>query len=292
MEKKSYIFYASFYEAIVALSGELRLEIYDAVNRYALFGELTELSPIANAIFTLIRPQLDANTLRYENGKKGGRPTGGKVTNQNQTETETKPNNNQTETETKPNNNQNESNRKPNVNGNVNENVNENNNENVLLGSTAQQSSVESNPNQTEQFSEKDFISFMQIECPNIVFANKTFTKTRRERLNNIITEHGKNNTARAFKFASENPNINGEKDFHATFDWCLKNFNSLWLDYCEHTAREQEQGARAREQEQKTAAQVYTTPTEYKPIDATNCVPMPENVKQSLEKLLNKKFV
>ena len=42
---------------------------------YSLNGNLpTELSTIANSIFILIKPQIDKNNKRYENGKNGGRP--------------------------------------------------------------------------------------------------------------------------------------------------------------------------------------------------------------------------
>lgn len=74
----SMVFYKSFYDAIQGLEPELRLEIYDAVMEYALYGEEpTELSLMANTVFTLIKPQIDANNRRKENAKKGGE-TGGR----------------------------------------------------------------------------------------------------------------------------------------------------------------------------------------------------------------------
>ena len=102
----SLIFYRSFYEAIKELPRDVQGEIYTAIMEYSLYGSETEqLKPIARSIFSLIKPQLDANNKRYENGKKGGRPV--------VKETEQKPNTNQTLTKPKPN-------------ENVNENVNEN----------------------------------------------------------------------------------------------------------------------------------------------------------------------
>lgn len=68
------IFYKSFYESITELSSESALKIYDAIFRYAFFDEESELSGVEKAIFTIIKPQLDANNKRYEDGKKGGRP--------------------------------------------------------------------------------------------------------------------------------------------------------------------------------------------------------------------------
>ena len=58
------------------------------------------------ALFNALKPQIDANNRKFENGKKGGRPKG------NQSITKPKPNNNQSITNPKPNENVNE-----NVNG-------------------------------------------------------------------------------------------------------------------------------------------------------------------------------
>lgn len=74
MERESFIFYRSFYEAIKDLPGEIRLEVYTVIMEYALYGRLPEdLKPFAKGIFTLIKPNIDINNTRYENGKKGGR---------------------------------------------------------------------------------------------------------------------------------------------------------------------------------------------------------------------------
>ena len=72
--RDSFIFYRSFYEAIKDLKDEIRLEVFTAITEYALYGKLPEeLKPVAKGLFTLIKPNLDVNSLRYENGKKGGR---------------------------------------------------------------------------------------------------------------------------------------------------------------------------------------------------------------------------
>jgi len=108
--RDSTIFYRSFYEAISELTNEQQGIVYNAIFNYALNSVEPELIGIAKTVFTLIKPQLDANNKRFENGSKGGRPK--------QTETKTKPNNNQNKTKTEPNNNNN-------VNNNVNVNDNE-----------------------------------------------------------------------------------------------------------------------------------------------------------------------
>ena len=97
--RDSIVFYRSFYEAIKEIPLEEQGVVYNAIYGYALDGIEPELNGIAKAIFLLVKPQIDANTKRYENGKKGGR---------------------------KPKQNQNEIKSKPNVNDNDNVNVNDN----------------------------------------------------------------------------------------------------------------------------------------------------------------------
>ena len=74
MARDSFIFYRSFYEAIEDIDTESQLELYNAICRKSLYDEDIELHGVAGTLYKLIRPQLDANTERYENGKKGGRP--------------------------------------------------------------------------------------------------------------------------------------------------------------------------------------------------------------------------
>lgn len=72
MERESFIFYKSFYEAIKDLPKDIRLEVFTAIVEYALYGKYPEnLKPFANGMFTLIKPNIDVNTARFENGKKG-----------------------------------------------------------------------------------------------------------------------------------------------------------------------------------------------------------------------------
>ena len=117
MARESFIFYASFYDALKELPNDLRLEIFDAVCAYALNGEEPELTGVAKAIFTLIKPPLAASVARYENGCKGaeygrlgGRPK--KTPNEPQGE-ENGENENPNETPKKPQENPNETPKKP-----------------------------------------------------------------------------------------------------------------------------------------------------------------------------------
>ncbi len=104
--RESIIFYRSFYEAIKDLKTDIQGEIYTAIMEYGLYGKETEnLGPIARSIFTLVKPQIDKNIKRYENGCRGGRP-------------------NRNKPEQEPNNNQNKSEQEPKENDNVNDNKN------------------------------------------------------------------------------------------------------------------------------------------------------------------------
>lgn len=74
MGRESFIFYRSFYEAMSDINDKDKLKLYNAICKYALYGEETELTGISNTLFKLIKPQLEANNKRFEDGKKGGRP--------------------------------------------------------------------------------------------------------------------------------------------------------------------------------------------------------------------------
>ena len=152
MTRDSMVFYRSFMEGIAYLDEKDQLEAFWSIIRYALDGEEPDCSGPAKGIFCLAKPQIDANTARYKNGIKGGRPASEPEPNQNQTETKAEPNKNQTETKPKPKDNQRITKQKPNDNQTItkpepnqnqtetkaepNENENENVNVNVLKENT------------------------------------------------------------------------------------------------------------------------------------------------------------
>ena len=71
----SFVFYESFHQAIRLLPERERLQAYEAVCNYALFGEEPEeMLPGTEVAFILIKPQIDANNQRRSNGGLGGRP--------------------------------------------------------------------------------------------------------------------------------------------------------------------------------------------------------------------------
>jgi len=78
MKKDTFIYYRSFWDAIQTRPDNERLALYDAILLYAFEGKQSELHEVESAIFTLIKPQIDANHRKWENGLKGGRPNSNK----------------------------------------------------------------------------------------------------------------------------------------------------------------------------------------------------------------------
>ncbi len=112
--RDSTIIYRSFYEAIMEIPEKNQAEVWSAIFEYSLnFNEVT-LTGLSKTIFTLIKPQLDANVQRYKNSKKK------KKKKQNVSENEAKDKLIISETEA-------------NENGNVNHNENVNNNLNPKI---------------------------------------------------------------------------------------------------------------------------------------------------------------
>ena len=105
MTRDSFVFYRSFLEGLSQLDDKDRLACYDAITKYGLDGECNA-EGIAAAVIALVKPVIDSNNQKYENGKKGGRP-------KNQTETKQEPNDNQTITKAEPNHNQTETKAEP-----------------------------------------------------------------------------------------------------------------------------------------------------------------------------------
>jgi hypothetical protein len=132
--RDSFIFYRSFFEAAEDLTPEEKCAMFDAICDYALNFAEPSLEGTPKLAFRLIKPQLDANIARFNNGQKGGRPSSNKTKpkpNHNLTKTKTEPNRNQTKTKHKPLIAFGYTTEKPNVNVNGNVNGNDNPNENV-----------------------------------------------------------------------------------------------------------------------------------------------------------------
>jgi len=129
--KDSMVFYRSFFEAINDLPDENQLTIYKAIFEFGFNETEPNLIGTDKLVFTLIKPQLEANNRKAkigkENGHKGaeyGHLGGRPPKEDNPQETHKEPALNPQETPKKP----------SNVNANVNENANKNVNDNVNKG--------------------------------------------------------------------------------------------------------------------------------------------------------------
>lgn len=98
--RDTFIFYRSFKESMNDLSDTDKLLMYEAIADYSLDLKEPALSGFPKALFSLIRPILDANIQRWKNGRKGGAPIGN--INAKKT-TEKQPKNNRNSTEKQPN---------------------------------------------------------------------------------------------------------------------------------------------------------------------------------------------
>lgn len=122
--RDSFVFYASWWNAIKNLKEDVRWDVLTAIMEYGLHGVLVEnQGRITRAFIEMAKPNIDANKERYElaikNGRKGGAPMGNRnnryCEKYNQSTTKVQPGTTQY-----------------NLNVNDNVNVNENDNDNAL----------------------------------------------------------------------------------------------------------------------------------------------------------------
>lgn len=70
-KRDGFVFYESFYDAIRYLPDDIQLTVYKMLCEYALYGTEPETNDnVAQGFFKLMKPQIDANVKRRENGSK------------------------------------------------------------------------------------------------------------------------------------------------------------------------------------------------------------------------------
>lgn len=116
-QRDTFIFYRSFKESMSDLSDADKLIMYEAITDYSLDMKEPELTGFPKALFSLIRPFLDANTQRWKNGCKDGAPKGNKNNRFSKSTTEVQPEVNQSTTEV-------QANKDKNVNKDKNKDIN------------------------------------------------------------------------------------------------------------------------------------------------------------------------
>mgnify|MGYP003370427161 CR=1 FL=1 len=181
--RDSFIFYKSFQQAIDEAPEEEQLAIYRAISYYALYKTEPSLTGLAKVAWVLIKPQLDANWRRYENGCKGGAPKGNKNNRYSRDTTKVQPKYNRDTTKIQPN-------------VNDNDNVNDNKND----GITKAELSVSP---QSDEF--KRFNDWLKKTCPYVL---KVSTQMTEEEYYKLLKTYTKEELCDAVQ------NLNNWKDF------------------------------------------------------------------------------
>ena len=251
MERESFVFYRSFRDAFRALDKDVRLRMYEAIIDYGLDLIEPHFEGIEKVLWTLIRPQLEANNKRFENGCKGGAPIG----NQNARK---QPRNNRETTEKQPKNNQ----KQPNVNENENENVNENVNDIRTLKTSFKVSSFGANDAPADPK-----IDFEKIKgswndeaqkSHSLMPKLRSMQKQRQKQIAARIREYGEEVFFDAMKKAVASDFLNGKnrRGWIASFDWFVKPTNFAKVvdgNYNDSARKVRTEKADQREQQEAT---------------------------------------
>lgn len=218
MEREWFIFYQSFLKAGKNLPNENRLSFYDRVLMYWIeWIDNDSWDAICESMFQLVKPQIDANNKRFENGSKGWRPK--------QSETKEEPNNNLNETISKP---------KENVKEKEKENIKDNEKEKYLIISskedTTQALVVSENKSKPEINSLIESIK-QTLEPIGLIYKAG---KQERQRAQNILTAKEFGETCEKAgmsreKFVIEIVKLSAKLDF---WNWKIYNCETFYEHY------------------------------------------------------------
>lgn len=247
MERETFIFYRSFRDAFNALDKDVRLRMYEAIIDYGLDLIEPHFEGIEKVLWTLIRPQLEANNKRFENGCKGGAPIG----NQNARK---QPKDNRETTKKQPRNNQ----KQP------NNNNNNNNNENDIrtLKTSFKVSSFGANDAPADPK-----IDFEKIKgswndeaqkSHSLMPKLRSMQKQRQKQIAARIREYGEEVFFDAMKKAVASDFLNGKnrRGWIASFDWFVKPTNFAKVvdgNYNDSARKVRTEKADQREQQEAT---------------------------------------
>ena len=202
---------------------EVRLEVYDAVIRYAASGTLSELKPLAKMAFSFIKKEIDYYNEKYdetvskrrEAGKKGMLSRYGKKENEENLTNVTSDNKTNTSYQTV-----------TNVTDIVY--VNDNDNDSSLRGSN--EPLCGTSPHAAEErIDYKALVDFFNNETKG-VFGTVRYpiSDTRKGMINARIKQHGKQAFSDMIHKAYASDFLKGQNgnNFKATFDWLIKPTN------------------------------------------------------------------
>lgn len=218
-DRKYFAFFASFFDAIDECPLECQRDIYRAIALYGIRHEEMPLTGVAKAIFISLKPVLDNGWKQYNNGNKGGAPTGNKnAAKENPKTTQKQPNNNPKTTKEKI------------------ENKKE-----TIEDTTVSMSS----PDDAQCACSIDFDNLMhyfnsKMQTKAIATITK-MTPKRKNAVNARMVEYGKEAIRTVIDNAADSTFLNGGGDngFVASFDWIFRpnNFPKvLEGNYANHT--------------------------------------------------------
>ena len=256
MERETFIFYRSFRDAFNALDKDVRLRMYEAVINYGLDLVEPHFEGIEKVLWTLIRPQLEANNKRFENGCKGGAPIG----NQNARK---QPKDNRETTKKQPKNNQKQpKNNQKQPNNNNNNNNNNNVNDIRTLKTSFKVSSFGANDAPADPK-----IDFEKIKgswndeaqkSHSLMPKLRSMQKQRQKQIAARIREYGEEVFFDAMKKAVASDFLNGKnrRGWIASFDWFVKPTNFAKVvdgNYNDSARKVRTEKADQREQQEAT---------------------------------------
>ena len=263
MERETFIFYRSFRDAFNALDKDVRLRMYEAVINYGLDLVEPHFEGIEKVLWTLIRPQLEANNKRFENGCKGGAPMGNqnaqKQPKDNRETTQKQPRNNQKQ----PRNNQKQPrNNQKQPNNNNNNNNNNNDNDNRTLKTSFKVSSFGANDAPADP--EIDFEKIKGLwndeahKNHSLMPILRSMQKQRQKQIAARIREYGEEVFFDAMKKAVASDFLNGKnrRGWIASFDWFVKPTNFAKVvdgNYNDSARKVRTEKADQREQQEAT---------------------------------------
>lgn len=217
--KRSFIFNVDWQEVLMEYPPEVRLEVYDAVIRYAASGTLSELKPLAKMAFSFIKKEIDYNNEKYnemvskrsEAGKKGMLSRYGSKGDVTSPINVTDDNKDNTSYQTIT---------------NVTDNDNVNDNDNSLRGSDEP---LCGSPPHAEAINYQGLIDFFNSETKGVFgYVRYPLSDKRKGMINARIKEHGKSSFAEMIRKAYASDFLRGQNknNFKATFDWLIKPTN------------------------------------------------------------------
>lgn len=188
--RNSFVFYKSFQQAIDEAPESEQLAIYRAISYYALYRKEADLTGLAKIAWLLIKPQLDANWKRYENGCKGGAPAGNTNNRYSKSTTKVQPKYNQKITEVQP---------------NVNDNDNVNDNEKEIL---SEDNMKKAQLSSSVSLQSEEFVRFNKWLSENCPYVLKVSTQMTEEQYMRLVKEYSKQELCDALQ------SLNNWKDF------------------------------------------------------------------------------